>query len=69
VEAMNCSPSESAAGSTTSEGRSVSVARPAASKSTLRDAIAARMQRRTGPDSSTTSGKPCCTAPAARAKG
>src|SRR6516164_6610342 len=40
VEAMKCSPSESAAGSTTSAARSASVAKPAGSKSTLRAAIA-----------------------------
>src|SRR6266446_837475 len=69
LEAMKCSPSESAAGSTTSVGRSGSVAKPAGSKSTLRAAIAARMPKGTEPGSSTTSGKLCCTAPAARAKG
>ena len=47
LEAMKCSPSASAAGSTTSVGRSVSVAKPAGSKSTLRAAIAARMPKPT----------------------
>src|SRR5262245_3632317 len=69
LEAMKCSPSASAAGSTTSVARSVSVAKPAGSKSTLRAAIAAKMPKGTGPGSSTTSAKPCCPAPAARAKG
>ncbi|MBV8049670.1 MAG: hypothetical protein JOZ80_00700 [Acidobacteriaceae bacterium] len=69
VEAMKCSPSASAAGSTTSVGRSVSVAKPAGSKSTLRAAIAARMPTGTGPGSNTTSVKQCCTAPAATPKG
>lgn len=47
IEAIKCSPSENEATSGMSVGRSVSVARRASSKSTLRDAIAEKMQKRT----------------------
>src|SRR2546426_3987142 len=49
LEALKCSPCGNEDGFTTSVARSVSVAKPAGSKSTLRDAIAARMPKRTGP--------------------
>jgi hypothetical protein len=69
LEAMRCSPCGSEAGSTMSVGRCGSVAKPAGSKSTLRAAIAAKMQKPTGPGSSTTFDKPCCAATAAKPKG
>jgi hypothetical protein len=47
IEAMTCSPCENAASVFTSVARSVSVERPASSKSTARDALAAKMQRHT----------------------
>ena len=48
LEAMKCSPSESAVESGTSVARSVLVVKPVASKSTLRDAISEQMQKATG---------------------
>jgi hypothetical protein len=47
VDAMKCSPSENVVVFGTSVARSASVAKPVASKNTLRDAIAERMRRHT----------------------
>jgi hypothetical protein len=47
IEAMTCSPYENAASVSTSVARSVSVERPASSKSIARDALGERMLRRT----------------------
>jgi hypothetical protein len=47
VDAMKCSPSENVVAFGTSVARSASVAKPVASKNTLRDAIAERMRRHT----------------------
>lgn len=49
LEAMKCSPSENGDRSGISVERSVSVVRSAGSKNTLRDAIAEKMRKHTGP--------------------
>ena len=49
LEALKCSPSENVAVSGMFAARSVSVAKPVASKNTLRDAIAEQMRKRTAP--------------------
>lgn len=49
LEAMKCSPSENAAHSGISVVRSASAVKPVGSKSTLRDVIAEKMQKRTAP--------------------
>jgi hypothetical protein len=59
MEAMKCSQSVAEVACTTSGARSVSAARPASSKSTLRDAIAKRMPTPTVRSSKGKSGPKC----------
>jgi len=61
MEAMKCSQSVDEAGCTTSGVRSVSAARPASSKSALRDAIAKKMPIPTVRGSKRRSGRKCFT--------
>ena len=61
LEAIKCSPSAGEADSGTSVVRSVSVAKAASSKNTLRAAIERRMPRRTARGSKRTSGGKCFT--------
>ena len=61
LEVMKCSAPAAAGGSGTSVARSVSVAKPASSKSTLRDAIAKKMPKRIARDSKVRSGAKCFT--------